>query len=124
MMNQATQRAKYERGAERAQEAGIEVVGVGTAKDGRKVWCVPSKSHSGLWHVITLSRDGKRLQCDCMAGQHGQYCLHRAAVRTRIERDRAIETSRRIVAAALAGAAGGAQDAPLLRNTSPVSSFK
>jgi hypothetical protein len=81
------QTEQYSAALARITGTGIEVVGTGTAKDGRKVWCVPSQRDRNRWHVVTLSTDGRTLSCDCQAGQHGRYCCHRAAVRARIEEE-------------------------------------
>lgn len=80
--------AMYQAARGRVEAAGLEVVGVGATKDGRRLWCVPSQRDQNHWHVVTLSADGNWLQCDCEASRHGRYCCHRAAARMRIEADR------------------------------------
>src|SRR5258708_8010553 len=78
------QAAQYVRGLEIAQRDALTVVAHGTRKrDGAAIYCVPSRSQAGTWHVIVVS--GLDLQCDCVAAQHGKYCCHRAAVRARLE---------------------------------------
>ena len=47
------------------------------------VYCVPSRTAPGTWHVIVVN--GLELTCDCTAARHGRYCAHRAAVRARLE---------------------------------------
>ncbi len=78
------QAAQYRRGLETAQRDSLSVVAHGTRKsDGAAIYCVPSRSQAGTWHVIVVS--GLDLQCDCVAAQRGKYCCHRAAVRARLE---------------------------------------
>src|SRR5260221_3270596 len=78
------QAAQYVRGLEIAQRDALTVVAHGTRKsDGAAIYCVPSRSQPGTWHVIVVS--GLDLQCDCVAAQRGKYCCHRAAVRARLE---------------------------------------
>ena len=77
------QAAQYQRGLEIAQRDALTVVAHGTRKsDGAAIYCVPSRSQAGVWHVVVVS--GLDLQCDCLAAQHGKYCCHRAATRARI----------------------------------------
>src|SRR5258706_15887317 len=77
------QAAQYARGLEIAQRDSLSVVAHGTRKsDGAAIYCVPSRSQAGVWHVVVVS--GLDLQCDCLAAQHGKYCCHRAATRARI----------------------------------------
>jgi hypothetical protein len=77
------QAAQYQRGLEIALRDALTVVAHGTRKsDGAAVYCVPSRSQQNTWHVVVVS--GLDLQCDCLAAQHGKYCCHRAAVRSRI----------------------------------------
>src|SRR5215831_10052792 len=74
-----TQRQQFERALARARRDGLQVVAHGTLKaTGAPVFCVPSNSQPGTWHVVV---DGLDLRCDCPAGQHGRYCAYRAAVR-------------------------------------------
>src|SRR5258707_14928685 len=78
------QAAQYVRGLEIAKRDALTVVAHGTRKsDGAAIYCVPSRSQAGTWHVIVVS--GLDLQCDCVAAQRGKYCCHRAAVRARLE---------------------------------------
>jgi len=46
-------------------------------KDGRKLYAVPSRSVSGLYHLVDCQA------CDCMAARRhpGQACMHVLAVR-------------------------------------------
>ena|SRR5258706_9310034 len=77
------QAAQYRRGLEIAQRDALTVCAHGTRKsDGAAIYCVPSRSQAGVWHVVVVS--GLDLQCDCLAAQHGKYCCHRAAVRARL----------------------------------------
>ena len=77
------QQQQYARGLEIAKRDALTVVGHGTRKsDGAAIYCVPSRSQAGVWHVVVVS--GLDLQCDCLAAQHGKYCCHRAATRARI----------------------------------------
>ncbi len=81
----------------------------GTRKsDGAAIYCVPSRSQAGVWHVVVVS--GLDLQCDCLAATHGKYCCHRAATRARLilegqvrqdAREREIERAFHAAAAAL-----------------------
>src|SRR5258705_12827415 len=78
------QAAQYVRGLEIAKRDALTVVAHGTRKsDGAAIYCVPSRSQAGIWHVSIVS--GLDLQCDCAAAQHGNYCCHRAATRQRLE---------------------------------------
>src|SRR5258706_13629735 len=52
------------------------------------VYCVPSRTAPGTWHVIVVN--GLELTCDCAAAKHGRYCAHRAAVRARLELEAAV----------------------------------
>src|SRR5260221_14766822 len=77
------QAAQYRRGLETAQRDSLSVVAHGTRKsDGAAIYCVPSRSQAGVWHVVVVS--GLDLQCDCLAATHGKYCCHRAATRARL----------------------------------------
>jgi hypothetical protein len=77
------QAAQYARGLEIAQRDALTVVAHGTRKsDGAAIYCVPSRSKPGQWHIIVVT--GLDLTCTCEAGQHGKYCCHRAAVRARL----------------------------------------
>src|SRR5258706_15793808 len=77
------QAAQYRRGLEIAQRDALTVCAHGTRKsDGAAIYCVPSRSQAGVWHVVVVS--GLDLQCDCLAAQHGKYCCHRAATRARM----------------------------------------
>jgi SWIM zinc finger len=77
------QAAQYQRGLEIAQRDALTVVAHGTRKsDGAAIYCVPSRSKPGQWHIIVVT--GLDLTCTCEAGQHGKYCCHRAAVRARL----------------------------------------
>lgn len=66
-----------------AQRDSLEVVGVGVASGGQRLYAVPSRSQEGRWHVVVVQ--GARLFCDCTASQHGRYCAHRAAVRAHLQ---------------------------------------
>jgi len=103
------QAAQYQRGLEIARRDALTVVAHGTRKsDGAPIYCVPSRSKPGQWHVIVV--DGLNLQCTCEAGKHGKYCCHRSAVRARLvlegqvrqdAREREIERAFHSAAAAL-----------------------
>ncbi len=83
-MNSRQQQYQYQRGLEIAQRDALTVVDHGTRKsDGAAVYCVPSRSEPGRWHVIVVRE--LDLTCDCAAAQHGRYCAHRAAVQARLE---------------------------------------
>jgi hypothetical protein len=78
------QAAQYQRGLEIAQRDALTVVAHGTRKsDGAAIYCVPSRTAPGTWHIIVVN--GLEPTCDCTAAQHGRYCAHRAAVRARLE---------------------------------------
>lgn len=78
------QAAQYQRGLEIAQRDALTVVAHGTRKsDGAPVYCVPSRTAPGIWHVILVNE--LELTCDCTAAKHNRYCAHRAAVRARLE---------------------------------------
>ncbi len=75
----ATKTSGLERAVEIAQRDGLEVVGHGTRKrDGAAVYAVPSRKEANRLHLVAV--EGKRLSCDCAAGQHGRVCAHRATV--------------------------------------------
>jgi len=77
------QAAQYARGLEIAKRDALTVVAHGTRKrDGAAIYCVPSRSKPGQWHIIVVT--GLDLTCTCEAGRHGKYCCHRAAVRARM----------------------------------------
>jgi hypothetical protein len=43
----------------------------GTRKrDGAAIYCVPSRTAPGTWHVIVVH--GLELTCDCTAARHGR----------------------------------------------------
>jgi hypothetical protein len=74
----------YETSLDIARRDGLEVVAHGTRKsDGAAIYCVPSRTAPGTWHIIVVN--GLELTCDCTAAQQGRYCAHRAAVRARLE---------------------------------------
>src|SRR5260370_38926040 len=78
------QAQQYARGLEIARRDALTVVAHGTRKsDGAAVYCVPSRTALGTWHIIVVN--GLELTCDCTAAQQGRYCAHRAAVRARLE---------------------------------------
>lgn len=87
----ATEAQRYAKGLSRAADRGVEVVGVGTAKDGRKVYATTSGSEANRWHLVIV--EGAHLVCDCKAAQNGRYCCHRAAVTARITREQAEEAA-------------------------------
>jgi hypothetical protein len=73
-----TQRGQLERATQRAQKAGLMVVGIGKSKtDGRTVYAVPSSVPNKL-HLV-WEQDGS-LRCTCVGCAHGYICLHRAVV--------------------------------------------
>jgi hypothetical protein len=45
------------------------------------VWTIPSHSHPGRSHRVTLHPDG-HLSCTCTAASYGRMCRHRMAVLT------------------------------------------
>lgn len=62
-----------------ARRDGLQVVGRGYRKaDGAQVYCVPSRSQPGLWHLVVVLAD--HLECDCPYSRRGRVCAHRAAV--------------------------------------------
>jgi hypothetical protein len=74
-----TQRNELERACERAQKAGLRVVGHGYRHiDHAEVYAVPSMRNVNHWHLVAVV--GGRLACDCPAGQHGRMCAHRGCV--------------------------------------------
>jgi hypothetical protein len=77
------QQEQYDRALAVVERAGLQVVGTGTTKDGRRVYAVPSRTVANLWHLVTVAYGA--LQCDCRAAQFNRYCCHRAAARQRIE---------------------------------------
>jgi hypothetical protein len=77
------QAQQYARGLEMAQRDSLTVCAHGVRRsDGAPIYCVPSRTAPGTWHVIVVN--GLDLQCDCAAAQHGKYCCHRSAVRARL----------------------------------------
>jgi uncharacterized Zn finger protein len=84
-MTQA-QAKQLARALEIAERDGLQVCGRGWTRDGRRVYCVPSRTETNRWHLVIVA--GVRLVCDCTAGQHGRICAHRAAVRSRILEER------------------------------------
>src|SRR5258707_8699970 len=57
------QAAQYQRGLEIAKRDALTVVAHGTRKsDGAPVYCVPSRSQPGTWHVLVI--EGLRISCD------------------------------------------------------------
>src|SRR5258707_15515250 len=91
-----TRQQQYDRALAIVERAGLQVVGSGMAKDGRRVYAVPSRTVANLWHLIVVAYGA--LQCDCQAGQHGKYCCHRAAVRVRLEREASAARERELEA--------------------------
>jgi hypothetical protein len=78
------QRELYERALANAKRDMLAIVAHGTVKaTGAALYCMPSRSQEGVWHVVTV--DGLDLTCSCPAGKHGKYCCHRALVRCRLE---------------------------------------
>lgn len=76
------------RALERARRRGVCVTGKGVRRrDGAHVYTVSSGSAPGLWHLVVVA--GRRLVCDCAAGQYGRLCVHRAVVHERIAAERA-----------------------------------
>ncbi|SRR5260221_710454 len=133
------QAAQYARGLEIARRDALTVVGHGTRKsDGAAVYCVPSRSKPGQWHIIVVT--GLDLTCTCEAGRHGKYCCHRSAVRARLvlesqvrqdTREREIERAFHQAAATLditidaqAARTAKREAAPLARSTWNGSVFK
>ena len=77
------QAAQYARGLEIAQRDALTVVAHGTRKsDGAAIYCVPSRTTPGQWHIIVV--EGANLVCTCEAAKHDRYCAYRAATRARI----------------------------------------
>ncbi len=78
------QQQMYERAMQSVRRDVVTVVGHGTRKsDGAAVYCMPSRTAPGTWHIIVVN--GLELTCDCSAAQQGRYCAHRAAVWARLE---------------------------------------
>jgi hypothetical protein len=67
-----------------APKQAVEVIGVGHARDGRKVWCVPSTRDPNVWYIVVQASDYSHLWRSCPAGRFGKPCLHLGAVRLRI----------------------------------------
>ncbi len=89
-----TQQQRYERAAAIAKRDSLQVVAHGTRKaDGAAVYAVPSRSEVNRWHLVVVS--DLRLVCDCVAGQYGRYCAHRAAVRARLELEASVRRDTR-----------------------------
>jgi hypothetical protein len=62
------ERCDLERAIDRAGRLRLEVVGHGHRKaDNARIYCVPSASEPGRWHIVV--RQGSRLVCDCIAAQ-------------------------------------------------------
>jgi len=131
MMRQQEQ--QYERMLAVAERDGLQVVGTGTTKDGRRVYAVPSRTEKNRWHLVTVAFGA--LHCDCLAATFHRYCCHRAAVRARLEaeafdaREREAERGFHAAARALAEAeqrqqAERRETAPLARSNAPFSLFK
>jgi SWIM zinc finger len=83
----ATQTSELERALARAQAEGIRVVDdYGDGMD--RVWKVRGSGNALVAHVytVTLARPGI-LSCNCQAGEHGQYCKHRATVSAYLVRE-------------------------------------
>jgi len=88
------QRELYERMLATAKRDLLEVVAHGTVRaTGAPVYCVPSRSQPGVWHLVTVT--DLHLTCSCEAGKHGRYCCHRALVRSRIELEAQVAADRR-----------------------------
>ncbi len=65
------QAAQYVRGLEIARRDALTVVAHGTRKrDGAAIYCVPSRTALGTWHVILVNE--LELTCDCTAARHGR----------------------------------------------------
>lgn len=128
---------ELERAIERATREGVEVVAQGRRKDnGQRVFCVPSQSHPGLWHLVTLTR-GRYLACDCEAAKHNPntICVHRAATHMHLtveadrrrEHAREVEIALRLEAGRIEGAhlRGQDPDAPLpIADNRPIGIWK
>ena len=69
----------------------------GRPRDAQERWgpiyAVPSRSEANRWHLVVV--DGLHLVCDCVAGQYGRYCAHRAAVRARLELEASVRRDAR-----------------------------
>jgi hypothetical protein len=92
------QQDQYSRALARAQAAGLKVLGRGTWTNGATFHVVTSASEAGRFHLVT--QHSGRLSCDCVAGQHGRMCLHRAIVHEQIERERQAEDEQKAQATA------------------------
>jgi hypothetical protein len=89
-----TQQTQYARAAAIAKRDALTVVAHGTRKsDGAPVYAVPSRSEANRWHLVVVN--GLHLACDCVAGQYGRYCAHRAAVRARLELEASVRRDAR-----------------------------
>lgn len=58
----------------------------GTAKDGRAVYAVASRTYANHYYLLFV--DGGRIRCQCHAAQVGKICAHAAAVRSLIVAER------------------------------------
>lgn len=94
-MIQRTQQTQLDAAIERAERAGLEVVGTGHRRsDNARIYAVPSQSEPNRWHIVAVV--GSRLVCDCVASQYGKICCHRAAVHVELT----VQAARREAAAA------------------------
>jgi hypothetical protein len=113
-----------ERACQRAQAAGLVVVGRGFRKrDYALVWMVPSQSEANRWHMVTEIEG--QLECDCHAGQYGRLCIHRAVVYLDLTAEAQTFAARRQAQAQAETPTDDARDtAPLYRSNAPFSLFK
>ncbi len=66
-----TQQLQYARGLEIARRDALTVLAHGTRKsDNAAIYCVPSRTQAGTWHVITVH--GLELTCTCEAAKYGR----------------------------------------------------
>ena len=72
----ATERALLER---------ITIIAKGSIKSNGARFFLVNGSH-GSQYVVLVHRD--RLECNCLAGQHGKVCKHRAAVHAALVAER------------------------------------
>lgn len=75
------QPANYEQSLKRAHDEGYFIR---TSEPGKWTVTNDAKLSMAEWYTVRLS--GRVLECDCLAGEHGVYCKHRALVHDYIVR--------------------------------------
>jgi hypothetical protein len=114
--------ADMARARTRAYAAGIRVAARGTRRsDGARVILTTSSEGAARLHCVAVTE--RALECDCKAGQHGRYCMHRAVVRDHLVAERA-ELNRKLRARPARVTTAAERDtAPLYRSNKPFSIF-